>query len=304
MYTPISAPLPMNIISMRLMHHWTTVLSSSLATAPVNIPLLQHHFPQLAFDRPFLLHSMLALSAFHLSLVYPESRENALSATLHRQSALSLLTSLSIGGFDQSVLGIAFLTTTTMTNGFNSPQHHNLIAMLTTIHNIFHGKNYFIFCDQTFLGLNFTSFLSQLQGDVGAPNNLFPAHLLQIHLPDSEIFPEPEELANPRVSDAYRSAVVTLRTAWLFVSLGFESFGAVSWPENFSDKFCALLNEKRPRALVLLYHYCAMLAGTSPACWWARRSGQHMDWIRGVLDEQWRACLHMETAGALVELVE
>lgn len=60
-------PLALNILQMRLLHHYTTVTAQSLGASPDAQVVYATVVPQTAFEYPFLLHVILALAALHLS---------------------------------------------------------------------------------------------------------------------------------------------------------------------------------------------------------------------------------------------
>ncbi|EEB92789.1 hypothetical protein MPER_08652 [Moniliophthora perniciosa FA553] len=230
---------------------------------------------------------MLSITALHLEILNtdgPEAANYALMALTHKNTALSLLPTLT-GVSDANLLGIGLLTMFTLCSSLRTSEC-SIFPMLKTIHNIWHGMQGYSFTDHSLKTLDWVHLLNNLPDN---PDNPFPVHLFSIYLPTSD-FPDAEELEDPDIVDAYKSAVDALCTARPFSYSGYELVAAIKWPELFSTKFLELLLEKRPRALVILYHYCAMLHGVSH-CWWSGDSLRRMEYVRSLLDEKWRFCL-------------
>jgi hypothetical protein len=87
--SPYAAPKNLNLTDLRLMYHYTTVVAPTITSAGISEKRIwMSDIPQLAFDYPFLMHSILAFSATHLSRTTKSLEE---SLTYHRGEALRLL---------------------------------------------------------------------------------------------------------------------------------------------------------------------------------------------------------------------
>jgi hypothetical protein len=101
--------------------------------------------------------------------------------------------------------------------------------------------------------------------------------------------PNPEELYDQHTSDVYRDAIADLRGAWIFSqSPGNELAALFLWPLVTSDEFISFLtDERRPRALVVFAHYCAMVL-QMPRLWWSRDDGaEDILKIANLLGNEW-----------------
>ena len=79
----------LNMLDLRLMFHYTSQVASTITGAGISdTNIWNYDIPMLAFDHPFLMHSILAFSATHLSRT-----EKGLDqcVTCHRGDALRLL---------------------------------------------------------------------------------------------------------------------------------------------------------------------------------------------------------------------
>ncbi|KAI3598457.1 c6 transcription [Moniliophthora roreri] len=99
---------------------------------------------------------------------------------------------------------------------------------------------------------------------------------------------ESEELFDPSIKAAYQKAVEALFIAYPLSQMGYETKCAVLWPTLFGTKFRDLLNERRQRALVVLYYYLGMLKSIGERTWWASEAGRCQDYVYGLLDAGWK----------------
>ena len=85
----LSTKANLNLVDMKLFHHYCTVVCSTITTSQVSAPeVWSKDVPELAFDHPYLMHSLLAFSASHLSRSEPGLEQYVYS---HRLDALRLL---------------------------------------------------------------------------------------------------------------------------------------------------------------------------------------------------------------------
>jgi hypothetical protein len=77
---------------LELLHHWHTAIALSLAQDEALVDVFQTHVPHNGLSYPFLMHSMLAISALHLSRGASDLRRQKYStlAIQHHSRALSL----------------------------------------------------------------------------------------------------------------------------------------------------------------------------------------------------------------------
>ncbi|CCD24143.1 Upc2p NDAI_0C04840 [Naumovozyma dairenensis CBS 421] len=85
----LSTKANLNLIDMKLFHHYCTEVWPTITAAKVSGPeVWSKAIPKLAFDFPFLMHSILALSATHLARAEPGLGQYV---STHRLDALRLL---------------------------------------------------------------------------------------------------------------------------------------------------------------------------------------------------------------------
>lgn len=84
-----TSPNALNMLDLRLMYHYTKTVAPTITTAGISEEKIwSEDIPSLAFNYPFLMHSILAFSATHLSRTV-KGLENCV--TSHRGEALRLL---------------------------------------------------------------------------------------------------------------------------------------------------------------------------------------------------------------------
>ncbi|KAJ5915564.1 hypothetical protein N7466_011497 [Penicillium verhagenii] len=79
-------PLPTRMLEMRLMHQYLTSTYLSLSQDGLSAYHLSITIPQLATSHPFLLDSILALTALHLASIETDNRQSWLEAGMRYQS--------------------------------------------------------------------------------------------------------------------------------------------------------------------------------------------------------------------------
>jgi hypothetical protein len=80
---------------MELLHHWTISTSLTMTSDPIVRTTWRTTVPQIAFQNPFVMRGILALSALHLAHLTPSKRDLYLSlSTHHHETALPEATSV------------------------------------------------------------------------------------------------------------------------------------------------------------------------------------------------------------------
>ncbi|KAI3621585.1 c6 transcription [Moniliophthora roreri] len=285
LYKPLTAPtpIPMDITSLQMMHHFTTATAASILSDPRCIDIMATMPPQLSWDNPHLFHALLSCAALHLGRLYPEESKWVYLASAHRRAAIDAIPGATNPDAKFVMIGL-FVLYTISSSLFASPK--NIFSLMTSLHNVcspFVGGRS-IYEDQRMKVVD--PFSANMQ-----PNSVEALqHLQQIYdFPTSGIESESEELADPGIRAAYRKAVEALCVVYPLCQTGYETNGAILWPVLFGRKFCDLLNERRQRALVVLYYYLGMLKCIDEKFWWAKEAGRCQDYVYGLLDVGWRA---------------
>ncbi|ESK91299.1 c6 zinc finger protein [Moniliophthora roreri MCA 2997] len=273
--------------SFQIMHHYATVTYTSFFSDPTLATTSRITFPQLSWHHPHLLHALLSCTALHLGRLYPKDSEpNWLYyASAHRRAAIDALPSAT--NPDAKYLTVGLFTMYTMASSLSSSPE-NIFSLMTSMHNVWsavEGQHGFTNqklkdLDPLFVNLQWDSSVKALR------------HLQQIYDPTtSGLGSESEDLSDPDIRAAYRRTVKALYIAYPFSQRGLESKCVVLWPAFFGKKYLALLNERRQRALVVLYYYLEMMRSISNTCWWVSDAAKCQDYVYGLLDVEWRRWL-------------
>ncbi|KAH8818887.1 hypothetical protein DL96DRAFT_1750259, partial [Flagelloscypha sp. PMI_526] len=256
---------------LELLHNWTT---NTMFTFIPNEPAIRHGFqvslPQIAFQHDFLLHAMFAITSLHMHHLLPSSSYLPL-AKMHCQRAV--LGALEAQG--DSVLPDAIIMTSILlaaywlalpawelTHQSHFPDIFNWIPAVRKVMLMV------ISYHQDVLEGTF-SFLPKRINGLPAVMTPFPDILFQIYNPLACPFAT-EELKDAQTLAAYEGALVA----------------------SVPDEFFKLFMERRPRALILIAHYCAML-GQFDGVWWYpwERCRHDLQCILSLLDETWLPCM-------------
>ncbi|KAI3608998.1 c6 zinc finger domain-containing protein [Moniliophthora roreri] len=280
---PLTAPtpIPMSITSRQIMHHFTAVTSASFDSEPGCIPMLCTIPPQLSWYNPHLFHALLSCASLHLGRLYPTEPKWLYLASAHRKAAIDALPGAT--NPNAKYLTVGLFTIYTISSSFSSSPE-NIFPLMTSLHNVFptfEGRH--MYEDQRLKVID--PFSVSLQVDLVEPLG----HLQQIYnfrMLGSEL--EPQELVDPSIRAAYRNTVEAFYVVYRLSRTGYETKSAVLWPVLFGRKFRDLLNERRQRALVVLYYYLGMLKSIGERCWWANEAVRCRDYVYGLLDVGWR----------------
>ncbi|KAK7039118.1 hypothetical protein VNI00_010303 [Paramarasmius palmivorus] len=309
----------LDVITLELVHHYTVFSYSSFCSDAKFSITCRNTIPTLSFTSPFLRHAMFSSTALHLGHLYPpdspKRHEWLTRAFFHRKTALDVQTITTSDSHDLSAnsdtqyIGICFLTIYAISSSLHTSPS-NIFGLLTILHNVWSKLTKFMYQDPELGAIDPIS-----HSDVPVP---IPLHLKQIYeyIPNDPSLPDPSELKDPEVAKAYKSAAdILIHTFYPLSQTGLEMMGVIQWPAFFPKRFCDLLNQRKQRALVLLYCYLVVLGGFGEKLWWACDMGRCADHVYGLLNPEWRMWLKRgwvysdgygedESAGVVVSIVE
>ncbi|ESK84138.1 c6 zinc finger domain protein [Moniliophthora roreri MCA 2997] len=283
LYKPLTAPtpIPTDITSLQIMHHFMTATAASFLSDRRCINVVCTVPPQLSWDHPHLFHALLSCTALHLGRLYSEEPKWIYLASAHRKAVVDALPGAI--NLDAKFLTIGFLAMYTISSSlFASPK--NIFSLMTSLHNVFSTFEGCHKYEDQRLKVVDPLFVNLQVDSVEALGHL--QQIYDFRMPG--LGPESEELFDPTIRGAYRKAVEALYVAYPLSQTGYETKGVVLWPVLFGTKFRDLLNERRQRALVVLYYYLGMLKSISERCWWTSEAGRCQDYVYGLLDVGWR----------------
>ncbi|KAK7039119.1 hypothetical protein VNI00_010304 [Paramarasmius palmivorus] len=290
---------PVDIPALEVIHYYTACSSSSFCSNANFADTCKIAIPTLSFTNPFLRHAMFSCTALHLGHLYSwnefKKTEWLDRASLHRKISFSLLhqtvkppTPIVDSESDTKYIGICFLALYTISSGLKASPS-KIFSILTFIHNCWSGNqiNTFMYADRR-LGP-----MQPITPSRSGAQTPMMEHLMLICIPDDTSIPDRWELEIPEIAEAYKSAVdVLLHTFYPLSQTGFQIMSAIQWPALFPKRFCDLLNERKQRALVLLYHYLVTLRHIGDnGYWWACDMGRCADYVYSLLNFEWQMWL-------------
>ncbi|KAH8822664.1 hypothetical protein DL96DRAFT_1714115 [Flagelloscypha sp. PMI_526] len=272
-------------------HHFTTSTALTFFDQPAYTLALQNVLPQIAMSQDFVMHGESQFNIlFPTGILILHVIGLFALANLHLH-VLKAPASGRVGGHFQ----VAEDHFQWALQGFAEANSSGLVPQLSDINLIFNQMvAMFMFArpvtDEPDLPIQDTiefllhtrSFYNALTApwkagrrwtpEVFAESLAFPAALANLHLPECGA-PDPEEVRDPLVSQVYYEAIVGLMAGWTLAI--------------FQDEFVSYLDQKRPRALVLMAHWCASIVQFKET-WWIRERGEKdIRSILSYLDQRW-----------------
>ncbi|KAH8818730.1 hypothetical protein DL96DRAFT_1715027 [Flagelloscypha sp. PMI_526] len=291
--------LPMNDFrpkELELLHTWTT---HTLYTFIPDLPTIQNGFratlPQIAFQHEFLLHALFAITSLHMHHLLPSSGHLP-RAKMHCQHAVLGLFSNPTDATSLEAAVLSNILLATYWLGFTAwdstrpdalPDVFNWIPAVKT----FTGKIASYRQELIDGTLSTQSLVATvlLSGQPPSTISPFPSTFLEICLP--EVCPyDTEELQDEQTLTAYELAVRSIvHCTWeSFMIPGVQTLAVYGFFLLVPDEFFKLFLEKRPRALVIIAHYCAILGQFDDVWWYSWQRGRHdLQNILSLLDEKW-----------------
>ena len=313
---------PGNLLDLKLLHHFTTKTAQTLSGTPDARLCLSTSLVELAMQHEYLLHSILALSAFHVvsqrehgnytqPLIADFPREVYLQAAYkHHESALkgyryslsSVTTANCHGTFGCSVL--LFITTfarPTESAVSPGPSKNNQIDVWLG----FHLSEWIILIRGLPSIVGYSEFRIALFNGPLAPmmsagdrarddtNPNEPPHkelvISQLNLLCEGIRQHSSDERNIQVC---LSAIETLHNVITELHHSHDHALAFIWPIRVPPGYFELLEAKVPEALLVFAYYCAILYIMS-STWWTKGWPRPMiEAVAEVLDPKWGPLLH------------
>ena len=285
--TCLAYPTPSSILDFRdleLLHHYATRTSLTLA-AKETLPIWQVDIPGEAKTHLFLMHSLLALSALHLSYVWPEKRdqyvhvanqqhEHALSSFRSSVRAITSDNGSAVTAF--SFLTVVFSAGLPIVFGFSGTPNptSTFIDILQVLRRAWSAV------DNVLPGIE--------NGALGplikqAPNS---GKSCSMHVRGREVldFLQRYNETSPDCEEhkaIYQEALTSLTTFFTNIPNTPPLWGnSLIWPTSVSDEFFQLLQEKKSFPLILLAHWCVPVF-RSPSLWFNA-------WAKNIVADIWK----------------
>ncbi|KAK0493559.1 hypothetical protein EDD18DRAFT_1289188 [Armillaria luteobubalina] len=281
----------LDVLTLELIHHYATTTSHTLSFDPVATNAWKNVIPKLAFapENRFLLYAVLAVSALHVYYTDPTAgRYAAAASTYHWQAKSGLHRAQVEGKEDTGAVFIALSLLAMYQFATSSVVSLSANNWNLTVHNIT--------CEVAKIWPQLRAGVLRPLLDVMAPTiaptreEPFSSSLSTL-LSTALSSPDVEELHDVSVYDAYKESIRILEMSWI---ASYQSWSASGlWWALAPNRFFRLLAEEKPRALIILAHYCVMMkrmAQEGP--WWAKKQwGIEAVKILSGLDARWTPLL-------------
>lgn len=268
-----------------LMNHYTRITAATLPGA--SLLIWQHEIPKQAVSYPFLMHQILAVSAFHLANLEPSQRlehlsqgfrhqyyaiggirEEVVNVTPENCNALFAASSLlSIGAFGASTPAVI------ERNGIR--QQRDLDSILEAF-GLIRGVGSILNSPDTKAMIKDGVLGEFMQCDAACSGGTNLLHAVFTQLSEVE-----HELSASLKSESARASVETA-VAGLRKSIEKSSSAApelnviMIWPMTLDEGFMSMVRVLHPAALVILAHYCVVLDAANVELWFMQGWGSQL----------------------------
>jgi hypothetical protein len=276
--TPSQDPTALNVLQLRLLHHYTTVTARSFGADPDAHEVYATVVVQTAFEYPFLLHVLIALAALHLSRLSESSSEAieyALIGGRHHDVALATFQG-SVRDIDENnFIGVLMFA------GILFP--YSCASSIDSAHDVEHALDSLLsnFSLTRRVRPMVTSFYNAMKASV--LDKLIPKDVQGIDWLTQEAPVNTElvqlrrfaeaihQLYPPDIVDAYGFAIHILILTFEAAEKSHEPPSDALlkiWIHLVSDRYVELLSERQPGSLIIYTHYAVLLKRSSVQHWY------------------------------------
>ncbi|CBX99546.1 hypothetical protein LEMA_P087850.1 [Plenodomus lingam JN3] len=260
----------LNVVQLRLMHHYTTITASTLANSRDSEQVFVTTLVELAFNHAYLLHATLAITALHLSHLQdpgsPQKRDYRILAEKHHEAGLNAFQAM-VKDIDRSNFKAVLLFT-------NVLFPYSCVTSITARDNIDHAF------ESVLANLVLTrrtrpmvtSFYEEMkESELG---RIIPADVRDVNWPEAET-PPTTELTQLRkfatlihhvypadITDAYGHAIhfldLTFDVASRSPAPPSDALLKI-WIHFVSDRYMHLLTDRQPGSLIIFAHFAVLV---------------------------------------------
>lgn len=276
--TQVQDPTALNVLQLRLLHHYTTVTARTLGADPEAHGVYATVVVQTAFEYPFLLHVLLALAALHLSRLSessPEAVEYALIGSRHHDTALTNFQAL-VRDIDESnfkaVLMFAGALFPYSCASSVDPTHDVEHAFDSLLSNFSLTRRVRPMVSSFYTAMKASILEKLIPKDVQGIDWLTREPPVDTELVQLRKFAEAvRQLYPPDIADAYGYAIRILVLTFEAAEKSHEPPSDALlkiWIHFVSDRYVKLLSERQPGSLIIYTHYAVLLQRSSVRYWY------------------------------------
>ncbi|KAL0934003.1 fungal Zn binuclear cluster domain-containing protein [Colletotrichum truncatum] len=272
------------IPDLELMHHYSSITYQTVAQSTLVQKALQYDIPRVALSYPFLLHQILAFSAYHLAYLEPNSRQNyLLHAAQHQNNAINGMRGTLVGTISSSnchalYASSIFLTFSAFATYPVDEKYNPSFSPIDSILDIFN------------LTIGMATILRTSEDDLRngplremfhhGPGDKTPSAVRPTLKPLfdrlSRLSSEVLELGlvdnkeRITITDTIRALKVCIAKVSFFdaSTVSAEIRAIFLLPGVISSDYLNMLRCRHPAALVVLAHYCVIIHSAELFCWY------------------------------------
>lgn len=304
------SPLALNMAHLELLHHFIAITSEALGVETISRQVWKSTIPQIALSHDFLMHSILAVAALHIAHLRPEQRRSYWErAAMHQDRALELQQE-AMGNvsrdnadalFSFSLLVVYYAFASPKASG--SQESEEPLAGAVQCISIIRGIRYVVPPIQQWVE----------EGPLAQLLSFHPANMKSSHSfkdPDTERYFQRFLVLCSTSSDMnkthdfedieqYAAAASTLRASFLKAeSVADDALKTPPiwhWACRLAPEFLQRLGKLHPIPLVLVAHWCVILAQIRQY-WWIQGWVDHtMGQIQETLSREYHEWLEWPT---------
>jgi Fungal specific transcription factor domain len=295
----------MGVAEMELLHHYSTSTCYTISRLPVLQTVWRIKVPQCGFSSPFVLRSILALSALHLAHLKPELQQYYVGqAELHHNIALQQVSSIIPGINEENAPALCLFSTITSIISCAKPRSpddfwvigNRDIEWLT----LFRGTRFIVAASNTIKTGILSPIFNNGHRRSCARNARSTANLTYLD--------DLRQLLVTTVTDArelncYFEAINDMAKSFATIEeegpQNCQTADVFVWLLQISNEYLLLLHQRKPEALVIFSYFC-VITHTLEWAWWMQGLSVHL--IRGIysyLEDEYRCWLQwpMEQLG-------
>ena len=295
-----------NMVDMELLHHWTLAVPSSMGAGEEVVNLWRDAVPRLAFrdggSGGGLMHAVLATSALHLGVVEGgEGRDGRLrvAAEHYGEAVRAVKESVSVPGgitranceglFVSAALIVVYAVASPMALETSEAETEWVVPawlpLIRGMHSIL--KEVWEWISGGSLAPMFAG-----HGSIDESLSEDPALEALFRICTDRREEDADEIKESSTSSTYFAAIHELQKSFTNPALRSNLVSLIFvWPISVGEGYIALLQEQRPRALVIFAYYCVLLKKLEGVWWVQGRAAYELDRIEQSLSENWKKWL-------------
>jgi len=286
-------------------HHWMAAVTDTMSQRADVRHMWMHIGPKLATNFTFLMHEILAFSAFHLAFLEPDKRKEHFALGIHHQDHALRGMRKGLRDITEENASALFATSTLLTlsvwasRGQDAmdpgPNTQGVFDDMVDIFALIQGMGIVVRAAQMTI---IRGPFAPIFGDPDHETQAQPmfAQILE-HIPALSATIEKSESIDEDLRREFAAFVALLRDNLLRSSkpcmdnreLRFLFF----WPLHLSPSFLHLLRQRHEGALTILMYYAVVLYAAEPIYWfmqgWADRTMSAISEV--VVDPEWRTAI-------------